>query len=108
MPDRVGLRVDVENFPSVGGIHRARSDGVVRGRIYVELPEKFRAGESGFAGAQLVPDFFAVNEPVRLLPELNFGQFAVVPAVADNAVRGGRFAGEIRGLRRAGDGGKRG
>ena len=49
-----------------------------------------------------------MNEVVRLFPKLDFGEFAVEPAVADDAVLRRRFAGEIIGLRGAGDGGKRG
>ena len=58
--------------------------------------------------AEFVPDFRALNEVVRLFPELDFGKFAVEPAVADDAVLRRRFAGEIIRLRGAGDGGKRG
>ena len=57
--------------------------------------------------AQRVPDFWAVDEVVGLFPELDFGEFAVEPAVADDAVLRRRFAGEIIRLRGAGDGGKR-
>src|SRR5437899_119162 len=45
---------------------------------------------------------------VGLFPELHFSQFAMVPTVADDAMLGGRCAGEISGLRSAGDGGKGG
>jgi len=58
--------------------------------------------------AERVPNFCAVNNMVRLFPKLDFRQFAIEPAVADDAVLRGRFAGEIIGLRGAGDGGKRG
>jgi len=53
-------------------------------------------------------NFFAVNDVIGLLPELDFGQFAVVPAVADDAVRVGCGASQVGGLRGAGDGGERG
>src|SRR5665213_1706242 len=57
--------------------------------------------------AERVPDFFAVNNVIRLSPKLDFGLLAVEPAVADDAVFRRRFAGEIIRLRGAGDGGKR-
>ena len=40
----------------------------------------------GFALAQFVPDFSAVDEVVGLFPKLDFGQFAIIPAVGDDAV----------------------
>src|ERR1039458_7212451 len=57
---------------------------------------------------QRVPDFLAVNNAVGLFPELHFRKFAIIPAVADDAVLRRRFAGEIIRLRGAGDGGKGG
>jgi hypothetical protein len=41
-----------------------------------------------------------------LFPELDLGQLAVEPTVADDAVRVRRGAGQVSGLRSAGDGGK--
>src|SRR5271154_5604827 len=57
--------------------------------------------------AERIPDFLAVDDLVRLFPELRLGKFAVEPAVADDAVLRRQLAGEIIRLRRAGDGGKR-
>ena len=45
---------------------------------------------------------------IRLFPKMDFGEFAVEPAVADDAMLRWIFAGEIIRLRSAGDGGKRG
>ena len=56
--------------------------------------------------SEFIPDFGLLHQMVGLFPELDFGQFAVVPAVADDAVLRRRFAGEIIGLRGAGDCGK--
>ena len=58
--------------------------------------------------AERVPDFLTVDDVVRLLPEMRFGQLAIIPAVADDAVLRWRCAGEIIRLRGAGDGGKGG
>src|SRR5271154_815756 len=57
--------------------------------------------------AERIPDFLAVDDLVRLFPELRLGKFAVEPAVADDAVLRRQFAGEIIRLRGASDGGKR-
>ena len=59
---------------------------------------------SGCVGlrAERVPDFWRLDQVIGLLPELDFGEFAVVPAVADDAVLRRQFAGEIIGLRGAG------
>ena len=45
---------------------------------------------------------------IGLPPKLHFGEFAVIPAVAHNAVLAGAFAGQIIGLRGAGDRWERG
>ena len=45
---------------------------------------------------------------VGLFPELDLSQFTVVPAVPHDAVRARRGAGQVSGLRGAGDGRKRG
>ena len=59
------------------------------------------SGVWGF-GAQRVPDFFTVNDVVGLLPKLDFSEFTIEPAVADDAVFGWWFTGEIVRLRGAG------
>ena len=46
----------------------------------------FAQVKPGIALAQVFPDLPALHEVVRLLPELHLGQFAVIPAVADDAV----------------------
>ena len=46
-----------------------------------------------------IPDFWLLHQMIGLFPELDFGEFAVEPAVADNAVLRRQFAGEIIGLR---------
>ena len=43
---------------------------------------------------------------IGLLPELDFRQLAVKPAIADNPMMRGRDTSKISGLRAAGDGGK--
>ena len=102
------VRVDVEDFAAVGGIHRARGDGIIRGGIHVVPPEKFGAGKLGILLAKGVPDFGRGDEVVGLFPELDFGEVAIVPAVGDDAVGGGSFAGDVVGLGSAGDGGESG
>src|SRR6185437_239267 len=106
--DVSGIGVNVEDLAAIGGIHRSRRDRIIRGGIHVVPPKKFRAGEVWVALAQFLPEFASVHEMVGLFPELDFGEFAVVPAVADDAMRVRRGAGEIGGLRGAGDGGKGG
>ena len=54
---------------------------------------------------EVIPDFRAVDDVVRLFPELDFGVFAIVPAVANDAVRGWKLAGDVIRLGSAGDGG---
>ncbi len=103
-----GIRpgINVEHFSAIGGIHGARGDGVIRGGIHVIPPKKFCAGEAGFQFAEFLPNFPAMDEMIGLLPELNLGQFAIIPTIGDDAVLRGWRAGEIGGLRGAGDGGK--
>ena len=102
-----GARVDVGQLAPVGRIHRPRRDAVVRRRIHVEPPEQVRAGERRILGARGLPDLRRLHQPVRLAPEPHLAVVAHVPAVADDAVLVGIAAGEVVGLRRAGDGGKR-
>ena len=104
--DGIRPRIDIEKFPAIGRIHRARRDGVIHTRIHIEPPETVRAGEVGMLRAKRFPDFGRANDGVRLLPEMDLVQFAMEPTIAHDAVSRGRFAGEIVRLRRAGDGGK--
>ena len=46
LADRIWPGVDVEELPSVGGVHRARRDRPVHLGIHVVPPEHLRAGES--------------------------------------------------------------
>ena len=62
----------------------------------------------GSRRAQLVPDFRTGHEVIGLFPEMHLGQCAVIPAVADNAVPGGRSSCQVIGLRRACDSGESG
>ena len=39
LTDGIGPRINVEKFPSIRRIHRARRDGIVHARIHVEPPE---------------------------------------------------------------------
>ena len=103
-----GRGVDVGQLPAVGEIHRPRRDAVVRGRIHVVPPEEVGARERRVGRLRALPDLRRLHEPVRLLPELDLRVLARVPAVADDAVRRGVAAGQVVGLGRAGDGGKRG
>ncbi len=103
-----GMGVDVEGFASVGGIHGTRGDAVVDRRIHVVPPEEFGADEIGVLLAELVPDLRLADEMVGLLPEVDLGVVAVVPAVGYDAVLGGGGAGEVVGLGGAGDGGEGG
>src|SRR5690349_9989471 len=96
------VRVNIEYFASIRGIHRPGRDGKIGGRVHVVPPEKFRAGEGGLGGTQFFPKLPALNEVVRLFPELDFSQFAVIPTVAHNAVLGGWEARDVSGLRTAG------
>ena len=50
-----------------------------------------------------MPDFRGLHGLVWLFPKSNLGQFVIVPAVADDAVLRRFFAGQIIGLRGAGD-----
>ena len=98
--------VDVGQLASVGRIHRPRRDADVRRRIHVEPPEQVRAREGRILRARDVPDFRREHQAVRLPPEAHLAVLAHVPAVADDAVSVGVDAGQVVGLRRAGDGGK--
>ena len=51
--------------------------------------------EAGGPPAGTGPDFLAVNDVVRLFPKLGLGKLAIEPAIADDAVLGWRFAGQI-------------
>src|SRR5688572_5392490 len=84
-------RVNIENFSAIGGIHRARGDGIIGGGIHVVPPKKFCAGELRIKRAQFIPDFFPVNDVIGLFPELNFRELAIVPTVADDSVMGWCF-----------------
>ena len=100
--------VDVGQLASVGGIHGPGRDADVSRGVHVEPPEQVRAGEGRILGARDVPDLRPEHEAVRLTPETDLAILAHVPAVADDAVSVGPGAGQIVGLRRAGDGGERG
>ena len=58
--------------------------------------------------AQFLPHLAPLDQVIGLLPKVDLGQPAVVPPVADDAVLRGRQAGQVSGLRRAGDGRERG
>jgi hypothetical protein len=101
------VRVDVEQLASIGAVDGAGGDGVIHVGVHIEPPEQLGDGEPGDALAEQVPDLGAGDEVVGLFPEVDLGEFAVIPAVADDAVRGGQLAGEIIGLGGAGDCGER-
>ena len=63
-----------------------------------------KVGSARRAASQIFGD---VHEPVRLLPEPDLAVLARIPAVADDAVCVRILAGQVIGLRRAGDGGER-
>ena len=65
-------------------------------------------GTIGGLFAQFIPDFRRLNNVIGLFPEMHLGEFAVKPAIADDAMLRRRCAGEIIGLRGAGDSGKGG
>src|SRR5205814_10525414 len=71
VPDRSGLRVDVEYLSSIGRIHGARSDGIIRAGIHIVPPEKLCAGELWIALAQFLPQLASLHEVVGLFPELD-------------------------------------
>src|SRR5262249_44704256 len=73
--------VNVENLATVRGIHRTRSDRVIRGGIHVVPPEKLRAGEVRNLLAELFPEFSTPHETIRLLPEMDLCQAAIVPTI---------------------------
>src|SRR5262249_43784246 len=100
--------INIENLPSVRGVHRAWGDGIIRARIHVVPPEQLRAGELRVHLPKLVPEFSTAHQVIRLLPELDLSQFAVVPPVAYNAVLRRWIAGQVRRLCRASDRRKRG
>ena len=50
-----------------------------------------------------MPDFWRLHGLVWLFPKSDLGQFVIVPAVADDTVLRRFFAGQINGLRGAGD-----
>ena len=54
--------------------------------------------------AERVPELGRLHQVIGLFPKMDFGEVAVVPAVAHDAVLRRRLAGEIVGLRGAGDG----
>ena len=97
---------DVEDLTAVGLIDRTRRDGDVRRGAHVIPPEEVRDLELGVLGVEVVPDLRGEHDAVGLLPELHLAEGAVVPAVADDAVRARLLAGQIIGLRGAGDGGE--
>ena len=108
LADVVRPGVNVEELAPVRRIHGARRDGPVGGGIHVIPPEKLRAGERVVVCAQLVPELAPVDEAVGLLPELHFGQLAIIPAVGDDAVLRGLGARDVVRLRGGGEGGKGG
>ena len=108
IPQGHRVSVDVEDFAAIGRVERARGDGDVRCGVHVEPPEELGAGELGIDTAEGLPEFFAVHELLGLFPEAVLGVVAVIPAVGDDAVIAGESAGEVGGLRRAGDGGEDG
>jgi hypothetical protein len=56
--------------------------------IHVVPPEKFGTGEFGIFSMEGIPDFQRGDEVIGLYPELNFGEFTIVPADARNISRG--------------------
>ena len=94
--------VDVEDLAPVRRIHRPRGEGEFDLRVHVVPPEDLGGRGTGARLAQAVPDLPALDDLVRLLPELDLAQLAVVPAVADHAVAAGALPGDERGLRAAG------
>ena len=102
------LRVHVRDLAPVGGIHRARRDGVVRAAVHVVPPEQLRAGEGWVGAARLVPDLVTGDEMVRLLPEPHLRGVAKQPPVGDGAVVARQQPGRERRVHRAGDGGEHG
>ena len=98
---------DIEDLAAVGLIDRTRRDGDVGRGAHVVPPEEVRDLELGVLGVQFIPDLRGLDDAVRLLPELHLAKRAVVPTVADDAVHARRLAGEIVGLRGAGDGRER-
>ena len=105
----VTLRVarDVENLTAVGLINRAWRDRDIRRGTHVVPPKEVRDLELGVLGVEFVPDLRREHDAVRLLPELHLAQRAIIPAVADDTVRARLLAGQVIGLRSAGDGGER-
>src|SRR5437762_1760905 len=99
------MRVAIGDFPSIRRIHRPRRDRKLRRRIHVVPPADVRAGKTRIDLLRRIPDFLRRHELVRLLPEFDLALVAEIPAVADDAVLAGLFAGQIRRLTRAGDGG---
>ena len=102
------LRVDVGDLAPVGGIHRARRDGVVRAAVHVVPPEELRAGEARVGAARRVPDLLAGDEVVRLLPEPHLRRVAEEPAVGHRAVIAREQPGGERRVHRAGHRGEHG
>ncbi len=100
-------RVDVGDLSAVGRIHRPRRHGVLRRGVHVEPPEQVRARERRIGGARRLPDLRRLHELVGLLPEPHLGVVALVPAVADDAVRVREAASDVVGLCGAGHGRKR-
>ncbi len=97
-----------KNFRPSAGYIGARRDGIIHARIHVEPPKAVCGGKLRIADSQRIPNFLSLNDVVRLFPKLNLREFAIKPAITDDAVFAWSFAGEIIRLRGAGDGGKRG
>ena len=101
---RTGVAVGF--LAAVGVVDGPRGDRPVGVGAHRVPPADVGHGVAGMARAGGVPQLLAADERVVLAPQQDLAQLAEVPAVADDAVLGGEFAGEERGLRGAGDGGQ--
>ena len=106
---QIGRRgVDVGQLPAVGRIHRPRRDGVVRGRVHVVPPEQVGAGERRDRSRARASQIFGACTSLFdcFQNRISASSRAYQPLPTMPCV-GGVAAGEVVGLRRAGDRGER-
>ncbi len=103
--DGAGQAVDAEAFVAIGAVEGLGCDADVERGALVEPPEEVGGFQAGFSGLENLGQRGGLDQVVGLLPETDFPGFAEEPAVGDDAVVLGEFAGDQGGLGGAGDGG---
>ena len=88
----------VRDLSAIGSVDRSRGHHVVAGGVHRIPPADVGAGHRRVSSSGGLPEFFSLDQRVGLLPELNFAEISIKPAVSHDAVFGRRHAGEHAGL----------